>query len=51
MFNYSFVMAATMRNSIEIKCDQACKEIVTGCYCHVFSAAKHIFSKPGLPLV
>jgi len=54
MFHNSFrpfVKAATMGNLAEIKCDQGCKGIVTGCYRHVFSAAKYILSKPGLPLV
>lgn len=47
----SLVTAATMGNSAQMKCDQGHKGIVTGCYCHVFSAAKCILSKPGLPLV
>lgn len=51
MFHDPFVTASTMRDSAQIKFDQACKEIVTDCYCHVFCAAKYIFSKLGFPLM
>lgn len=51
MLHEPFVTAAIMRNLAQIKCDQACKEIVIGCYYHMFSAAKYIFSKLGFPLM